>query len=424
MPKADLDYDKEDPSPRNEETRRRPMDQNDARDDDIREEESFEALLNESGAEPARLAPGQKVSATVVKITADWIFIELGRKGEGVLDKKEFVDAHGHVTVKEGDALTAYFLGTENNELRFTTKIGGGAAGLAQLEDAWRAGIPVEGYVEREVKGGYEVRIAGTVRAFCPFSQMDPPKSRPDEGYGKKHLSFRITRFAERGRNIVLSRRVLLEEQVQAERQAKRASLREGMTVKGTVTSIREFGAFVNAGGMEGLIPVSEIGWGHTEDIRDVLAVGQEVEVAITKLDWVKDRFTFSLKAMLADPWETVPEKFPEGSVHVGKVARIANFGAFVTLGPGVDGLLHISKLGGETRLKHPGEALQVGQAVEVRVENVDVPGRRLSLALAAAADEAAEADVDFAEYAEPKPPEVGLLGELLKAKLAEKGKK
>ncbi|HEY7586722.1 MAG TPA: S1 RNA-binding domain-containing protein, partial [Candidatus Deferrimicrobiaceae bacterium] len=246
----------------------------------------------------------------------------------------------------------------------------------------------------------------------------------PDEGYGKKHLPFRITMFSERGRNIVLSRRVLLEEQAMAERQAQRASLREGMTVKGTVTSIREFGAFVDAGGIEGLIPVSEIGWGRTEDIRDVLAVGQELEVAITRLDWVKDRFTFSLKAMLADPWETAPEKFPEGSVHVGKVARIANFGAFVTLGPGVDGLLHISKLGGAKRLKHPGESLQVGQAVEVRVENVDIPGRRLSLALAAAADEAMEAEVDFGEYAEPKPPEVGLLGELLKAKLAEKEKK
>jgi small subunit ribosomal protein S1 len=400
------------------------MDRKNARDDEIREEESFEALLNESGAEPARLEPGQKVSATVVKIAADWIFIELGRKGEGVLDRKEFVDAQGHLTVKEGEALTAYFLGTENNELRFTTKIGGGAAGLSQLEDAWRAGIPVEGCVEREIKGGYEVRIGGTVRAFCPFSQIDLPKSRPDEGYGKKHLPFRITMFSERGRNIVLSRRVLLEEQAMAERQAQRASLREGMTVKGTVTSIREFGAFVDAGGIEGLIPVSEIGWGRTEDIRDVLAVGQELEVAITRLDWVKDRFTFSLKAMLADPWETAAERFPEGSVHVGKVARIANFGAFVTLGPGVDGLLHISKLGGAKRLKHPGESLQVGQAVEVRVENVDIPGRRLSLALAAAADEAMEAEVDFGEYAEPKPPEVGLLGELLKAKLAEKEKK
>jgi small subunit ribosomal protein S1 len=400
------------------------MGQDNNRDDEIREEESFEALLNDSGAAPARLEPGQKVSATVVKIAADWIFIELGRKGEGVLDRKEFIDAQGRLTVKEGDTLTAYFAGTENNELRFTTRIGGGAAGLSQLEDAWRAGIPVEGYVEREVKGGYEVRIAGTVRAFCPFSQMDLPRSRPEEGYGKKHLSFRITGFAEKGRNIILSRRVLLEDQAEAEREARRASLREGMTIKGTVTSIRDFGAFVDAGGVEGLIPVSEIGWGRTEDIRDVLAVGQEVEVAITRLDWVKDRFTFSLKAMLPDPWETAPEKYPEGSVHLGKVARIASFGAFVTLGPGVDGLLHISRLGGAKRLKHPGEALQVGQAVEVRVENVDVPGRRLSLALAASTDEVREAEVDFREYAERKPPAVGSLGELLKVKLAEKGKK
>lgn len=389
--------------------------------------ESFEDLFEASYVEPTRLSPGQKVKATVIKVTSDWVFIDMGRKGEGVLDRKELLDAEGNLRVKDGDTIDAYFVSSENNEMLFTTRIGRGAAGNAQMEEAHRTGIPVEGSVEREIKGGFEIRIAGGVRAFCPFSQMGLP--REDEGgYVGKRLSFRVVQYGERGRNIVVSRRVLLEEERQARLEALKGTLKEGMTVRGTITSLRDFGAFVNVQGIEGLIPISEVGWGRTENIHDVLGVGQEVDVVIAQLDWVKNRFSFSLRAALADPWVSAVESFPAGSVHAGKVVRLAPFGAFVALAPGIDGLLHISRLGGGKRIKHPGEAVKEGQAVEVKVESVDVGKRRLSLALAGAAQPEApqENPEEYRQYLSGDSPSAGMgsLGEALRAKLAEKGKK
>jgi small subunit ribosomal protein S1 len=199
------------------------------------------------------------------------------------------------------------------------------------------------------------------------------------------------------------------------------------MVMKGTVTAVREFGAFVSVGPIEGLIPISEIGWERVEDIQSVLSVGQEVEVAITRLDWANRRFSFSLKKTLADPWETAVDRFPTGSRHVGKVARLAAFGAFVSLGGGVDGLLHISKLGGGKRIRSAGEVLRAGQEIEVKVDSVDPVKRRVALSLPAteSADAPEEEAEDYAKYLAPPPasPALGSLGEALKAKLSREGK-
>lgn len=391
--------------------------------------ESFAELLDKSYAEPGRLEPGQKVKARIVKITADWIFVDLGRKGEGCLDRKELEDAEGNLTVKEEDVIAAYFLSAGENELRFTTKIAGGAAGRAQLEDAWRSGIPVDGHVVKEIKGGYEVRIAGHLRAFCPYSRMELMRVKDPGEHVGKHLPFRIVEFGDRGRNVVLSRREILEEERRAKREALKESLREGTIVRGTVARILEFGAFVDVGGIEGLLPISEIDWGRVANIRDVLSVGQELDVAVTQVDWGKGRLSLSLKRTLADPWETVAEKFPEGATLNGTVVRLAAFGAFVTLERGVDGLLHISKLGGGKRIKHPGEVVREGQAIEVKVEKVDAGNRRIALALAAngrregAPREEKEKEEDYRQYAAEKPRSLGSLGEVLRARLAEKTK-
>jgi small subunit ribosomal protein S1 len=306
--------------------------------------------------------------------------------------------------------------------------VAGGAAGAAQLKEAWRSGIPVDGLVVKEVKGGYEVRLAGGSRAFCPHSQMALPRAKDaGEQIGKRE-PFRITRFDEKGRNIVVSRRVILEEEEERKREALRGTLAEGMVVKGTVTSVRDFGAFVNIGPIEGLLPVSEIGWERVADLRELLSPGQVVEVAITRLDWANQRFSFSLKKTLADPWEAAAERFPAGSRHVGTVSRLTAFGAFVSLGGGIDGLLHVSRLGGGKRLKHPSEAVRVGQELEVRVESVDREKRRVSLSLAAAgaADSPGEAEDDYRDYlsAPAESPPVGSLGEALRAKLAKKERK
>lgn len=390
------------------------------------EDESFADLLEQSlTSQSGRLTPGQKVSARVLKVRSEWLLIDTGHKGEGFVDIKEFTDADGGVTVKEGDTITVHFLSSRQGEMRFTTKIGGSGSGSAQLEEAWQAGVPVEGVVEKEIKGGFEVKLAGAVRAFCPYSQMSLRRVDNPESLVGSRLSFRITDYSERGRNIVVSRRVLLEEEQQRLKEEARANITEGTTVTGTVTSLQKFGAFVDIGGIEGLVPISEIGWTRVKDVSDVLSVGQQVQVVIKVIDREKDRISLSLKDTLADPWEEVAKNFPEGSFQSGIVSRLAPFGAFVTLGDGVDGLIHISKLGAGKRINHPREVIQEGESVEVKVESIDRENRRLSLALAGAARAAGEEEATLAEFrrnAADSSTGMGTLGDMLTA--AKKNKK
>lgn len=386
-------------------------------------EKSFAELLDESFVTPGRLAPGQKVTATVVKITADWVFLDLGRKGEGCLDRKELAGPDGQTAVKEGDTVQAYFKSADGSELRFTTKIAGGAAGQSQLEDAWRGGIPVEGLVEREVKGGYEIRIGGGVRGFCPFSQMGLLRARDQGEFVGKRLPFRITEYRERGRNVVLSNRVILEEKRREEIETLKKEMREGMTVAGKVTAVRDFGAFVDVGGIEGLIPASEIGWEWVGDVRGAISVGQEVTAVIIRIDWEKERLTLSVKKTLADPWQRVEERFPVASRHTGKVMRLTAYGAFVALGPGIDGLLHVSRLGGGKRIKHAGEVVKEGQTIEVKVESLDMDRKRIALAPAGAEtrEDGPDEKDDYRQYMEAAPRATTSLGDILKARLDEK---
>jgi small subunit ribosomal protein S1 len=387
-------------------------------------EENFADLLEKSLTKRGKLEPGQVVEAMIVKITSEWIFLDLGGKGEGYLDKKELMDASGTLTVKEGDTVRAYFLSSENNEMHFTTKIGSGPAGYKQIEDAWRNHIPVEGTMVKEVKGGFEVKIAGSVRAFCPFSQTGIRREENQADYIGRSLSFMIAEYTER--NVVLSRKVILEEERESKKQELKSELKEGMKVKGTVASIQKFGAFVNIGGVEGLIPISEIAWGRTEKVSDVLSMGQEVEVIIKSIDWGKDRISLSLKDALPDPWDSVAERYSVGSFHAGTVARLMPFGAFVTLGQGVDGLIPISKLGAGKRISHPKEVLKEGQSIEVKIEVFDREKKRLSLSLAEISREEEEAAAtlkSYQEQAKDAPKNLGSLGELLKAKMEQKGK-
>jgi small subunit ribosomal protein S1 len=310
--------------------------------------------------------------------------------------------------------------------MRFTTRLGGSTSGSAQLEDAWRSGVPVEGLVEKEIKGGYEIKLGGTARAFCPFSQIALRRVDNAESLIGTRLAFRITDYAENGRNIVVSRRSLLEEEQRRLKDEAQAGIEEGMTVNGTVTSLQDFGAFVDIGGLEGLIPISEIGWSRVKDVRDVLSVGQQVQVVVKSIDREKDRISLSLKDTLADPWDRVAELYPEGSFHTGSVSRLAPFGAFVTLDSGVDGLLHISKLGAGKRINHPREVLKEGESVEVKIEGFDRAARRLSLSLAGVARAAEEEEATLAEFrrqASEAPGGMGTLGDLLQARM-NKGKK
>ena len=387
-------------------------------------EEDFAQMLAASTIDRDRLRPGQRVEALVVKITLAWVFLDVGGKSEGYLDAHELLDGEGNLTIKEGDTVQAYFLSSRNNEKLFTTKISSGLAARTYLEDAWRNGIPVEGRVEKEVKGGFDVRIAGDIRGFCPHSQTGMMKTGDSGNFLAKRHQFKIIEYGERGRNIILSRRAILEEEQQKKKEALRLSLREGIVVKGTVAAVLDFGAFLDIGGVQGLLPISEIGWGRVEDIRERLAVGQELEVAIVKLDWEKDRITLSLKETQPDPWERVEMKYLVGSTQTGKVTRLTKFGAFVALEDGVDGLIHISKLASGKKIAHPGEVLKQDQIMTVRVENVDREKRRIALSLVGMegeGEEGATKEEDYLRYMSKTSAAFGSIGDILQRRRSRK---
>ena len=392
-------------------------DENNKIEEEFEDEGSFAAMLEESLVGAVQLQPGQKVTAKILQIGDEWTFLDVGQKGEGVLDTRELLEAEGQLTARVGETLDAYFLSGSGGELKFTTRIGGGASGTAQLEEAWRSGIPVDGRVEKEIKGGYEIRLAGGVRAFCPYSQMGLRRiDNPEELIGQS-LSFRISQFSEQGRNIVVSHRDILEEERRRQREVLKQTLEPGMVVKGTVTSLRDFGAFVDIGGVEGLLPISEVSYSRVDNLGELLQVGQELDVAVKSLDWEKDRFSFSLRDTLADPWQKVGTVFAEGTTHTGTVARLVPFGAFVTLDEGLDGLIHISKLGEDRRIKHPKEVLVVGQQIRVTIEGVDRDERRIALAPATEGEQ--EGRNSYVE--QPGSAGMGTLGDLLKASMEKK---
>jgi small subunit ribosomal protein S1 len=351
-------------------------------DQEMIEEGSFADMLEESMVGKTQLEPGQKIEATVLQLGNEWIFLDVGQKGEGVLDTKELLDDEGELTIAVGDTVSAYFMSRKGGELRFTTRLGGGSSGTAQLEEAWRSEIPVEGRIEKEIKGGYEIKLPGNVRSFCPFSQLGLGRRDDASEVIGMMLSFRITQFSEQGRNIVVSHRIILDEERRQQKESLKETLKEGMVVSGTITNIRNFGAFIDIGGLEGLLPISEISYGRIENIEEVLQIGQQLEVAVKKCDWANDKFSFSLRDTLADPWSKVEDKYPVGSTHMGKVSRLAKFGAFVTLEEGIDGLIHISKIGGDQRIKHPQDVLSTGQELQVTVEKIDLEEKRISLVM------------------------------------------
>ena len=359
----------------------------------------------------------------MVSIGREYVFIDLGGKSEGYFPVAEVTGEDGQPTVAVGDMVSAYFLSAGKGGMLFTTRLGAGAEAQAHLQEAFANAIPVEGTIDKEIKGGYQVKIAGGVRAFCPFSQLGLRLREEEEVVGRS-LSFLIIEYRDNGKSVVVSHRRLVEEERKARREELRATLEEGMTVRGVVTSVQRFGAFVDIGGLEGLVPISEIAWSRVENIEDVLHVGQELDLVILKLDWDNDRFSFSRKQALTDPWSQAAATFPVGSIHTGTVARLTNFGAFVTLADGIDGLVHISKLGAGRRINHPREVVQVGDSLEVKIEAVDQEARRLSLAVVTS-DPAAAPVTDepaAAGKSAPTPPpsggSFGTLGDLLAAKL------
>lgn len=395
--------------------------------------DSFAALFSQSEEKTLRkLSPGQKIKATVVGIDKETVFLDVGTKSEGIVEASEFIDENGELSISPGDQVEVYCLKSGAGGQIFTAKLGSGASS-AHLEEAYHNSVPVQGFVKAEIKGGFEITLSGNVRGFCPFSQMGLRRvENAAETYLETHMSFLITKFEAAGRNIVLSARLLQEEERQLKKEELQEVLEEGQSIEGTISAIRPFGLFVDIGGIDGLVPISEVGWSRVENLEDTYSVGQQVQAVVKGLDWENDRISLSIKETLEDPWEAAVKDLSEGKAYVGKVARLAQFGAFVTLAPGVDGLVHISKLGGGRRINHPKEVLEAGQNLEVIIEAIDPANKRISLVpsdYVSLEDEEEKERREYKDYRsnrtgskkEAAKDSMGSFGALLKSKLEEK---
>jgi small subunit ribosomal protein S1 len=346
------------------------------------DEESFAAMFEAQSAPGARLAPGQRVTATVVAVTADTVFVSTGSKVDGIVERSE-LEENGGTVPAVGEQLDLYVVAVSPQEVRLS-KMVRGAGGLAVLEEAREARLPVEGKVQAIVKGGFAVEVMKR-RAFCPLGQMElRPVDNPEAFIGKT-FPFVLTKLEKGGRNIVLSRRVLLEAEQAENREAFLAGVSTGDVLEGKVARLAPFGVFVElAPGVEGLIHLSELAWGRVAAADEVVAVGDAVRVKILEIAATGKvlRISLSVRQVTEDPWKTVSERIHDGGIVTGKVVRNAEFGSFVEVLPGIDGLIHVSELSWDRNVRKPSDKLAVGETVTVKVKGLDVEKRRLSLSL------------------------------------------
>lgn len=330
---------------------------------------------------------GAKVKGVVTMIGKDTVFVDVGARMDGVIDRKDLEDGKGELKVNVGDTVEAFCMGWSDEGIKLTVKISGDMVD-SSIEQAFKSHIPVEGKVTGVRKGGYSVQVSN-VEGFCPLSQIDGRGvKRESEEYVGQVLTFLVTDYSEDGRNLVLSRRRLLDQEAEKERGRLMDSLREGDIVTGTVTKLMDFGAFVDLGGVEGLVHVSQLSYGRNVKVEDCVKVGDEVEVKILSLDWGgegrREKISLSIKAALGDPWERIPHElgYAVGIKRKGRVSKLMDFGAFIEIEPGIEGLAHISQLGQTERIEKPSDILTEGQEVEVTMLAVDFDRRRISLCI------------------------------------------
>lgn len=326
-----------------------------------------------------KLTPGQEIESTVVAVSGDTVFIDLNAKSEGIIDAQEFTDENGNIKIKEGDKIKAIFVGLIRGEMKFTTRIAGEDADDSMLENAFKNQLTVEGHVEKEIKGGFEVKL-GTKRAFCPYSQMGGRERKENAEYVGLTLSFIITEYKEGGKNILVSNRKILEAARQEHIVTLSKKVTEGAVVQGTVKSIQSFGAFVDVDGFQTLLPISEISHERVNDVSKVLSVGQEITAKVIKADWQHEKVSISTKALEKDPWDSVAENHKAGEKFDGKITRIADFGLFIQVEPGIDGLVHASTLEGVDKNTNLKKKFSAGQTLSVVIKEIDAAAKRISL--------------------------------------------
>lgn len=351
--------------------------------------ENFAEMLDAAGTPQAKAGgdvnTGEKVSGVIVKVENENSFVDYGGRGEAVIRTSELKDPKGELLFKVGDPLEAFVVAT-GDEIQISRGLSRPDAHADVLYQAFKAGMPVEGRIDAVNKWGLGVTIEGDVRGFCPISQLDTKYVENAEEYRGQKLAFKIIEFRHQGRDIVVSRRALLEAEQDKAAGSVRNQLVKGAQFAGKVTRLESFGAFVDLGaGIEGLVHVSEISHQRVGHPQDVLKSGQEIKVQVLRTKDLgkrrKERISLSIKAMEKDPWQEIKSQFPVGTVVEGKVDGLEDFGAFVELAEGVRGLVHVSEIA-ERRIGHPREVLSLEDQVKVVVLDVDVRRQRLRLSI------------------------------------------
>ena len=353
-----------------------------ANDPENSDEMSFEELFNSYDEKIGQeLKQGDLVEGKIISIGKSSVYIDTGTKSDGVIDKFELLDEDGQLLYQENDSIKLYVVSLSESEVILSKAISG-AGKATMLEDACHSQTPVEGKVTEVIKGGFNVDILGK-RAFCPVSQIDVRYVETPEDYLGQSFHFLISRFEEKGRNIVVSRRDLLNEQIKEEQKLFLAKVAEGDVVQGRVSKLMPFGAFIElAPGVEGMAHISELSWSRVEKADEVVQTGDMVSVKLLKIETREGdtpKISLSIKQVDANPWDSMGSAFKPGDQVMGKVVRLAAFGAFVELAPGVDGLVHISEMSHTKRVLRPEDVVQQGEQVQVVIKAIDQTTKRIS---------------------------------------------
>ncbi len=341
--------------------------------------DDFKTLFEES---MRSVKPGEVVKGTVVDVTPTHVVIDVGYKSEGQIPLEEFLDRKGEVQVKVGDEVDVFFDSPEgeNGGIVLSRKRAEDIMVWDEIEKAYREGSGVEGMILARVKGGFKVDVG--VPGFLPGSHVDIRPTRNLDKFVGKRERFTILKYNRMGNNVVVSRRDLIEKERESMKKELLKVLEEGVILEGTVKNITGYGAFVDLGGIDGILHISDISWGRIGHPSEILKVGERVKVVVLKFDQERERISLGMKQITPDPWTSVQENYPVGARVQGKVISLTDYGAFVELEKGIEGLVHISEMSWTKKIAHPSKILQVGETVEVMILNVDPAHRRISLGL------------------------------------------
>jgi len=349
---------------------------------DLETTDDYDKLLAFYEQSFKNLAEGEVVSGTVLKITEQEVIVDIGYKSEGVIDIYEFIDDSGKNTVKVGDEVEVLLERTENQEgyVVLSKEKAERMKVWKTIEVAYRDDKVIEGKVIERIKGGLAVDIG--IRAFLPGSQVDVRPVRNLESLRGQEFRMKIIKLNKRRGNIVLSRKIVLDEENAIKKKDTLTSLTEGKIIKGMVKNITEYGAFIDLGGLDGLLHITDMSWGRVSHPSELFMVGDEVEVVVLKFDPERERVSLGYKQRTPDPWESAEEKYAVGSRVRGKVVSLTDYGAFVELEVGIEGLIHVSEMSWTKRVKHPSKVVAIGDIVETMVLDIDPKARRISLGL------------------------------------------